>query len=130
MTLGVKALKFSANAALDEGKPRRKAGRDHAMDDDAESHLVARRFVFLYKFVPLFLATRLGNARARARRPLSPSTSSTACIRMVIFLPFLFLLSRMKDIRRVFQYHGAEHKVVFNFESGKPVNCRKRPEVH
>ncbi len=27
----------------------------------------------------------------------------------------------MKDIRRVFEYHGAEHKVVFNFESGKPV---------
>ncbi len=43
-------------------------------------------------------------------------------IRMAIFLAFLFLLSRMKDIRRVFQYHGAEHKVVFNFESGKPVN--------
>ena len=32
------------------------------------------------------------------------------------------LISRMKDIRRVFEYHGAEHKVVFNFESGKPVN--------
>ena len=32
------------------------------------------------------------------------------------------MLSRTKDIRRVFEYHGAEHKVVFNFESGKPVN--------
>jgi uncharacterized protein YqhQ len=31
------------------------------------------------------------------------------------------LLSRMKDMRRVFEYHGAEHKVVFNFESGQPV---------
>jgi uncharacterized protein YqhQ len=30
-------------------------------------------------------------------------------------------VSRMKDIRRVFEYHGAEHKVVFNFESGRPV---------
>jgi uncharacterized protein YqhQ len=43
-------------------------------------------------------------------------------IRMAIFLTFLYLLSRMKDIRRVFEYHGAEHKVVFNFESKKPVN--------
>ena len=42
-------------------------------------------------------------------------------IRIAIFLAFLFLISRMKDIRRVFEYHGAEHKVVFNFESGKPV---------
>jgi len=42
-------------------------------------------------------------------------------IRLAIFLAFLFLVSRLKDIRRVFQYHGAEHKVVFNFESGEPV---------
>jgi uncharacterized protein YqhQ len=41
---------------------------------------------------------------------------------MTIFIFFLLLVSRMKDIRRVFEYHGAEHKVVFNFESGKPVN--------
>ena len=41
---------------------------------------------------------------------------------MAIFLGFLFVISRLKDIRRVFEYHGAEHKVVFNFESGKPVN--------
>ncbi len=32
------------------------------------------------------------------------------------------MISRLKDIRRVFEYHGAEHKVVFNFESGQPVN--------
>ena len=43
-------------------------------------------------------------------------------IRMAIFLGFLYMISRWKDIRRVFEYHGAEHKVVFNFESGKPVN--------
>ena len=43
-------------------------------------------------------------------------------IRILIFLGFLFLISRLKDIRRMFQYHGAEHKVVFNFESGTPVN--------
>ena len=42
-------------------------------------------------------------------------------------------MSRMKDIRRVFQYHGAEHKVVFNFESGKPVtveNAQKFVTFH
>jgi uncharacterized protein YqhQ len=43
-------------------------------------------------------------------------------IRMAIFLGFLYMISRWKDIHRVFEYHGAEHKVVFNFESGKPVN--------
>jgi uncharacterized protein YqhQ len=42
-------------------------------------------------------------------------------IRIVIFLAFLYSISLAKDIRRVFEYHGAEHKVVFNFESGQPV---------
>jgi uncharacterized protein YqhQ len=40
---------------------------------------------------------------------------------MFIFLGFLYGISRWKDIRRVFEYHGAEHKVVYNYESGKPV---------
>jgi uncharacterized protein YqhQ len=43
-------------------------------------------------------------------------------IRIAIFLAFLYGISRANDIKRVFQYHGAEHKVVFNYESGKPVN--------
>jgi uncharacterized protein YqhQ len=42
-------------------------------------------------------------------------------LRIVIFLGFMFLLSRMKEMHRVFEYHGAEHRVVFNFESGQPV---------
>jgi uncharacterized protein YqhQ len=33
----------------------------------------------------------------------------------------MYLLSRLKDMHRLFEYHGAEHKVVFNFESGQPV---------
>ena len=52
---------------------------------------------------------------------------------MAIFLAFLYVISRMKDIRRVFEYHGAEHKVVFNFESGKPVtveNAQKFVTFH
>ena len=54
-------------------------------------------------------------------------------IRIAIFLAFLFALSRLKDIRRVFEYHGAEHKVVFNYESGKPVtveNAQKFVTFH
>src|SRR5262249_17590579 len=42
-------------------------------------------------------------------------------IRMAILLTLLYGISRFKDIRRVFEYHGAEHKVVFNYESGEPV---------
>jgi uncharacterized protein YqhQ len=78
-------------------------------------------FIALYKFVPLFLATRLGHS-VPALSSRFAINMSDGVIRMVMFFTFLFLLSLMPDMRRVFQYHGAEHKVVFNFESGKPVN--------
>jgi len=42
--------------------------------------------------------------------------------RIIFFLTYLVLISLMKDVRRLFQYHGAEHKTVYNFESGKELN--------
>jgi uncharacterized protein YqhQ len=42
--------------------------------------------------------------------------------RVVFFIIYLGLISLMKDVRRLFQYHGAEHKTVYNFESGKKLN--------
>jgi uncharacterized protein YqhQ len=54
-------------------------------------------------------------------------------IRMIFFLTFIALMSRLKDIKRVFQYHGAEHKVVYNWESGEPLtveNARRQPRQH
>ncbi len=120
MSLGVRALRFSANAALDDGAPGKKSQEISGWAMAANLVLSLGFFIFLYKFVPLWLATRLGSI-------YHPMDSRIAInlvdgfIRLAIFLLFLTLISRMKDIRRVFEYHGAEHKVVFNFESGKPV---------
>jgi len=44
--------------------------------------------------------------------------------RILFFLAYLILISLMKDVRRLFQYHGAEHKTVYNFESGKELNIK------
>jgi len=77
-------------------------------------------FIFLYKFVPLYLATWFGHLVPAAGSRFGINMVD-GLIRLVLFLGFLYLISRMKDIRRVFEYHGAEHKVVFNFESGQPV---------
>lgn len=53
--------------------------------------------------------------------------------RVVIFVLYLFLCSKMKDIRRTFQYHGAEHKTIFCYENGLELtveNVRKQPRHH
>jgi uncharacterized protein YqhQ len=122
MYLGVKALQFSANVALEEeGKTAEKPTELSGWMLAAPLAFSLLFFLFMYKFVPLFLATQIGKAFPAVHGRLAINLMD-GVIRLTIFLAFLYLLSRMKDIRRMFQYHGAEHKVVFNFESGQPVN--------
>ena len=123
MWLGVKALKFSANVALaDENN---KDGKPEATEIPAwvmTANLVFSFafFIVLYKFVPLWLTTQLQHAYPVIENRVLFNLVD-GVIRIAIFITFLFGLSRYKDIHRVFEFHGAEHKVVFNFESGKPV---------
>ena len=122
MWLGMKALKFSAECALEEvtgtTAQKKREGSSGRMLLQILFSLVF--MIGLYKFVPLYLATLLGrNFHAVSGRFAINMVDGT--LRIAIFLGFMFLLSRMKEMRRVFEYHGAEHKVVFNFESGQPV---------
>ena len=125
MWLGMKALRFSADTMMqDAGAEKEKVEKEKkdvsswAMwGNIAFSFLF---FIFLYKFVPLFLATWIGHHVPAAGSRLAINLVDGS-IRILLFLGFLILISRMKDIHRVFEYHGAEHKVVFNYESGRPV---------
>ena len=124
MQLGMKALQFSANQALDEApgaegekkKPTEIPGWMMA----ANLVFMLGFFIFMYKVLPLFLARELGNWNPAFHGRITENFVDGG-IRILLFLGFLFAISLTKDIQRVFQYHGAEHKVVFNFESGKPV---------
>jgi len=54
-------------------------------------------------------------------------------IKLIVFLTYIVLVSLMKDIRRVFQYHGAEHKTIFCYEAGLPLtveNAKKQKRFH
>ena len=122
MSLGMKALRFSANAALSEAEQK------DAKPKELSSWMMAGNvifslafFIFLYKFVPLYLATLLAKSFPALNGRIA-FNAVDGVIRMSIFVGFLYMISRWQDIHRVFQYHGAEHKVVFNFESDKPVN--------
>ncbi len=122
MWLGMKALRFSASCALGTTEPAAKGNSSWAMGLNIATSLLF--FLAMYKLVPLFLATQLGKAVPAVSSRLAINLVDGS-IRIVIFLGFLTLLSRMKDIHRVFQYHGAEHRVVFNFESGEPVSVER-----
>jgi uncharacterized protein YqhQ len=68
--------------------------------------------------------------------PVRPSVAFNlvdGLIRMAFFLIMIFSFSRVKDINRVFEYHGAEHKTVFTWEAGLPLtveNARPQPRQH
>jgi uncharacterized protein YqhQ len=123
LTLGLRALRFSTNVLLEDPSqaPRKKQSKDASALAIAGSLLFTlAMFVFMYKFVPLYLVTKLQKVYpVLAGRVLF--NVADGLIRMAIFLAYLYAISLLKDIRRVFEYHGAEHKVVFNFESGQPV---------
>src|SRR5205085_10046135 len=54
-------------------------------------------------------------------------------VRTTIFLGYLLLLSRLRDLRRVFEYHGAEHKTISCYEAGlalSPANCQRFSRLH
>jgi len=115
MWLGMKALRFSVNAALDEGKPDEKPMEISKGMMAANLIFTLAMFILMYKFIPLLLATEIGKAVPALHGRFAVNMMD-GVIRMIIFLGFLYLISLMSDIRRVFEYHGAEHKVVWAFE--------------
>lgn len=127
LVLGANATKFSFNTAFadlagesgkkDDGKPA-EVSSNFLTAGFAIALLV---FIALYKVVPLYLATQLGH-HVQALSSRFAINMADGLIRIGILLGYLYALSRPKDMRRIFQYHGAEHKAVFNFESGKPLS--------
>src|SRR5262249_867965 len=132
MSLGMKALKFSADVSLDGIQKEEKAKNPKAKEVPgwvmgANLLFSLAMFIFMYKFIPLYAATALKKLYPVLEGRIAFNLTD-GIIRLLIFLLFMWGLSFMKDIRRVFQYHGAEHKVVFNFESGKPVTVENAQE--
>src|SRR5690349_6460435 len=124
LKLGGKALSFSAVASLED--PKEEPGKNPPKEMPAWT--VAGPvvfsflfFIFMYKVVPLYLVTRLAKLYPVFNGQVA-SAVADGIIRLGILLILLYALSKLKDMRRMFEYHGAEHKVVFNFESGKPVS--------
>ncbi|HTC95354.1 MAG TPA: DUF1385 domain-containing protein [Terriglobales bacterium] len=122
MSLGFRALKFSANVALDlpaeEGEQPGKKLEISGWMAAVNGLFSLAFFIFMYKFVPLVAATELKRHFAVFSGQIAFNLVD-GVIRIALFLFFIWGISRFKDIHRVFEYHGSEHKTVFAFEDGK-----------
>jgi uncharacterized protein YqhQ len=128
MLLGCKALKFSASAALEDASPQTPVPSPQKQPQPMPAWAFVAPllfslafFIFTYKFVPLFVATKMEGVWPVLHSRI-PFNLTDGFVRLGILLAILYGISRLKDIHRTFEYHGAEHKVVFNFESGQPVS--------
>lgn len=124
MWLGMRALKFSTDCMLQDIQGDKPAPEKKEVGPMAMVLQIVMSLAFmigLYKLLPLLIATQIGH-HVEALQGRFAINMVDGVVRIGIFLAFMYILSRLPDMHRMFQYHGAEHKVVFNFESGKQVS--------
>jgi uncharacterized protein YqhQ len=127
MTLGFRALRFSANAALEDISANDPDSKDQGKKMEIPGWMAGVNvafsivfFIFMYKYLPLLATTELKRVNPVFGQQFVFNLVD-GLIRIAMFLLFVWGVSLWKDIRRVYEYHGAEHKTVFAFENGDPL---------
>ncbi|MFN0093783.1 MAG: DUF1385 domain-containing protein [Dehalococcoidia bacterium] len=129
LALGMRALSFSSKIAFEEEDEKGETGK---FPEGAfwGSMAVAMVFVAAVFFVaPIFLSNLLESwdwSRAAI-------VAVEGVIRLAFFVLYIWLIGRMREIRRVFQYHGAEHMTIHAYEAGRPLTpeeVRRFPKEH
>ena len=142
MANGVKALMYSASFVPEEEEPQEPSRLERWLDKHLSSEKAASVLVtvavtlgilfsvVLFILLPTALVGLVGQFTVL---PMWLRNLLEGVVRIVIFMGYLMLCSHMKDIHRVFQYHGAEHKTIFCYERGLPLtveNVRSQPRHH
>ena len=145
MLHGTRALMHSAEVSeegLDDGEEELtgldKWISEHFTDEKAAAIIVTLGAILgiafsigLFILLPTALTGLIG--MVWTTMPLWVRSVIEGVLKVAIFMVYLFLCSKMKEIHRVFQYHGAEHKTIFCYENGLELtveNVRKQPRHH
>lgn len=123
LVLGLKSLSYSAQKAGEEG------------EELSDKEIFLTMLVSLGLAIILFVVIPTAAAKYVQALIQDPFWLNLAegVLRMLIFLAYVYGISRMKDIRRVFQYHGAEHKTIHAYEAGEDLtveNVQKHTTLH
>ena len=142
MVSGVKALMYSADFYTEEEESQPSKFElwleKHLSSEKLEKAIVGLAVllgvgmsIFLFLVLPTLLTG--GILHFFPGFPLWGRNVVEGLLKIAIFLAYLILCSKQKDVRRVFCYHGAEHKTIFCYEAGLPLtveNARIRPKHH
>ncbi len=109
---GLKALSFSAQVAGEEGEEL--SNKEIALTMAFSLGLAIVLFVIIPTYAAKYIHSAITDPRVL--------NLMEGVLRLAIFLVYITAISRMKDIRRVFEYHGAEHKTIHAYEAGVPLD--------
>ena len=129
MKMGYQTLDWSADMQEESQELENKDSIFYKIQDFLLSVLSVLFAMGLFLFLPLFFANFFDSI---VNQPIFFNITS-GLIRISIFLLYLIAISQLNDVKRLFQYHGAEHKVVYNFESGNDLsikNAKKFTTLH
>ena len=140
MALGIRAMRFASNIQLEpqDQKDVEAAKAEKVPSKRMQDLSVAGAMIFALVFgIALFnLAPNLISANLGKWLGFSSDAAinfTTEMIKVIFFLGYIWLISRLPDIRRVFQYHGAEHKAINTLEAEQDLNmenCRAQTRLH
>jgi uncharacterized protein YqhQ len=133
MVQGINALSYSANiASIEEG-----AAKEEELSSWAIFASIATAFLLgmgLFVALPHFITAVIASRPSIGITAASPLFHLfDGFLKMVLLLSYVYLIAMMRDIHRVFQYHGAEHKSIYTFEAGEELtvaNARKFTTLH
>ncbi len=138
LVLGLKALNYSANVLIQAEEKQNEEKTDYK---PAELSPLVMGFTLaaalglgflLFFFLPLYITELTKGALPFLENNFVYNVVD-GIIRVVFFLLYILGISMLKDIKRIFQYHGAEHQVVHTFEAGEKLsveNARKHSPCH
>ena len=138
LTLGYKCLMRSAElSGLEDEEADKKPGKWDKLFDAILMPLATVLAVALALGLFVYLPMRIWNWVTAAAPEVQQNYYARACfegvMRIMLFVGYVWATSLMKDIRRTYQYHGAEHKTIFCYEAGLPLtveNVRPQSRFH
>lgn len=116
LSLGLSGLRFSADVALEAVGQKKSKQSDLGMD--LWMVLAFGLGILLFFYLPIFFASLLGLEKSGLLFNLVAGG-----FRMAIFFLYLWGITFLPDVKRLFQYHGAEHKSIFCYEAGAALNA-------
>ncbi len=127
LVIGIKSLNFSADVAVEEIEEKEGKNKKRSSSKGSRGLMLGLAVILalglgilIFFFLPLFFSSLL-----RIKREALAFNLVAGMIRVAMFLIYVWAISRFKDFKRIFEYHGAEHKSIYAYEADEDLTYEK-----